>query len=50
LSEIQLFENQESEGAKNFLEKNKNIEKITFKVVHLCLCAAFTLKNKCFIY
>jgi len=32
LVEIQLFENLESVGAK----KNRNIEKIAFKVVHLC--------------
>ncbi len=32
LSETQLFENLESEGAKN---KNLNLEKITFKVVQM---------------
>jgi len=32
LAEIQLFENLESEDA-----KNQNIEKIAFKVIHLCL-------------
>ncbi len=42
LSEIQLFENLESEGAK----KNLNIEKITFKVVQMKFLAMHITNQK----
>ncbi len=41
LSEIQLFENLESEGAKNL-----NIEKITFKVVQMKFLAMHITNQK----
>ncbi len=41
LAEIQLFENLESEGAKNL-----NIEKITFKVVQMKLLAMHITNQK----
>ncbi len=44
LVEIQLFENLESEGAKNI--KNLNIEKITFKVVQIKFLAKHITNQK----
>ncbi len=42
LAEIQLFENLESEGAK----KNRNIEKISFKVVQIKSLAMYIINQK----
>ncbi len=44
LAEIQLFENLESEGTKN--KKNKNSEKIAFKVVQIRFLAMHITNQK----
>ncbi len=51
LSEIQLFENMESEGAKKFkYKKYLNIEKITFTVVQMKFLAMHITNLKLSLY
>ncbi len=46
LAEIQLFENLESEGANFFFFKNRNTEKLAFKVVQIKFLAMHITNQK----